>query len=762
MQHVRSFPFNPPMAANTTRYSFLCFAALAWLSACSCDKSSTATIDNMDCVDRDGDGYGENCSLGLDCNDDNPAQGNREICSPSDGVDNNCNGQIDEQISPACGCDATCGSDGSLGTNGSGFDVSKGSSDSHDGVGTDDLGRLELSSRALPETPYIWIVNSGVGTVSKFSTKETNANGTFKELARYWSGPHGAANDPSRTTVNTSGDVFVGNRGGWGPPNYNSSATPNGNVQTVTKISGTDCNDADNNGTIEPSECSRAGCIDRNNNGKIDTSSCHATGSCTNASVLAWGEDECVLWSQELYSAAQNYGVIRSMAAQDIPGADGAVTEYVWAGSWGTSGTGSVWRLDGSSKVTANKIVYGLNDADTKVILRTDSPVRPYGFALDANAQLWISSRAGNLALGRVDTSMCVSNSSCNNVNATCNNPGEGDPYDTCVKQKIPTPKYNGSFVLMYGITVDRDQNIWLAGSSAGVFRYRFKDPAPTTAVVFDNNCHVNTASRWGLACVIVSNGLAGIAVDGLGFVYAGGQSDGVHILPVSKFDTITQRSDINSTNYYKMPGTFGSGRTNYGVAVDTSGRIWSINVGNARNTNTDDFATVIEPTTSTPPPSVADFSNTTFALHTVTTGQTHQSAVGLAYPYTYSDMTGVQLRLASNRFGYYSHIFEGCKTEGGSVSWQKLVFDAFAPPGTRVRWFARGAASMDALQALDFTSLGDYPTNESPFSLKDFKNLKFLEIRLELVVDSVGFGTPSPVVSSFEPTYTCGGQVAL
>jgi hypothetical protein len=107
------------------------------------------------------------------------------------------------------------------------------------GSGMDDEGEFDFS--------YIWIANSGEGTMSKINTR------TLVEEGRFIVRPDALGN-PSRTSVNLSGDVAIANRSGG-----------------LTKVSAV------------PERC-----IDINGDGMIQTS--------TSAATLPWGSDECVLW----------------------------------------------------------------------------------------------------------------------------------------------------------------------------------------------------------------------------------------------------------------------------------------------------------------------------------------------------------------------------------------------------------------------------------------------------------------------------------
>jgi streptogramin lyase len=119
--------------------------------------------------------------------------------------------------------------------------------------------QLQLS-RQITTLPYVWIANSGESTVSKMDTD------TGCELGRYRTGPGtGDAEDPSRTTVDLNGDVWVGNR----------------KTDTAVKIA-LNPTDTNGDGTITTSQDTNGNCL-------IEPEE-----------VLPWGEDEAVLFHIEV------------------------------------------------------------------------------------------------------------------------------------------------------------------------------------------------------------------------------------------------------------------------------------------------------------------------------------------------------------------------------------------------------------------------------------------------------------------------------
>lgn len=251
---------------------------------------------------ENGRGIGESCSAeercesGLECvagicekqKSGNNSASNNANNTGNNNVDNNSGSTEECPQKNICGnCDANChvGTSGPDGT--TPFDPD---APGNTGVVVDDNGNITIELPGMgTKKEFIWIANTNQGTISKVDTK------TYEEVGRYLTGPAGTNNDPSRTSVDTYSDVYVGNR-------RSGSLSKIGNGAT---------------------------CVDKNGDGEIQTS----TGA---DNVLPWGQDECVLWNTPL----QGGGLIRAVAAQDGP--DGPV---VWAGGY----NGVIWKLDGKT-----------------------------------------------------------------------------------------------------------------------------------------------------------------------------------------------------------------------------------------------------------------------------------------------------------------------------------------------------------------------------------------------------------------------------
>jgi hypothetical protein len=499
--------------------------------------------------------------------------------------------------------------------------------DDNDGVGLDPEGALILDSRSI-NTNVIWIANTGEGTVSKVDTT------TFVETGRYRTGPHGGGNDPSRTSVNGAGDVFVGNRGG----------------HSVTRIS------------VLGDECP-----DRNGDGVVQTS--HGP-----TEILDWGTDECVMWHTDLPGT-----FIRAVAAQDIPGLDGTLQEFVWVGDWNAA---AAIKLDGATGA---------------VLINTEAPGNPYGFALDARGMLWVSLVGSPInGVGRIDTMRCVDAATCSA--AVCDGEGAGD---MCVKQRIPGPSQP------YGITVDFRQRVWTGGD--GIKRY---DPmAPIGA-------------RW--STVATGTYVHGIAADGSGWVWGAGYGSGIY--------------RVNADDPSMGGWVAGTAQSAKGMAVDQDGKIWSINQGHNN-------ATVVVPGGG-------------LGAETVTTGV----APGIVSPYTYSDMTGLQLRLATNPRGYYRRTFEGCDpSTSASTDWLQLHWDGDAPPGTALHFRVRTAATTAELSAATWVVVANVPPDISPADVAaalmaaGVMPQRYLEVEAGLeATRSSAMESITPRVRSFMVSHTC------
>ena len=274
-----------------------------------------------------------------------------------------------------------------------------------DGVGLDDRGDLILSSDLI-RMQYLWVANSGEGTVSKIDTF-TNPP---REVGRFYAGLDDDSADPSRTSVDLAGDVFVANRA----HNYPDGAD---DVSSVTKIAALD-----------------ERCVDRNGNGTIDTSrdSTPLPRSDGSGGVSAGqSTDECVVWTrgfepgtarEEDESEALGCRGARAVTATPEGGIDFDLNGHAWVGCYddlraykvdGRNGnllatvdvspctpygflTGvedrlTIWMLCRDMGGGPDRSVRTLDPGTGRTTPLPEIPGNPYGFALNADGDVWVT-----------------------------------------------------------------------------------------------------------------------------------------------------------------------------------------------------------------------------------------------------------------------------------------------------------------------------------------------------------------------------------
>ena len=191
--------------------------------------------------------------------------------------------------------------------------------------------QLQLNNAVTP-LPFIWIPLSGRGTIAKVNTQ------TGQILGEYLSAPQGRYRNPSRSTVDLNGNVWVGNR---------DEAT--GGKGSIVRI-----------GLSENYQC-----VDRNGNGRIDTSTglddvkpWPNPGGVDNNGGVSSAEDECII--TYLRTNGTN---VRTLAVD--------ANNNVWAGGYGN-------------------LVHDLLDGITGATLRTIYPgCGGYGGLIDSYGVLW-------------------------------------------------------------------------------------------------------------------------------------------------------------------------------------------------------------------------------------------------------------------------------------------------------------------------------------------------------------------------------------
>jgi hypothetical protein len=329
---------------------------------------------------------------------------------------------------------------------------------------------------------YIWIANSPQGTVSKIDTR------TGQEIGRYVTGP-AEQSEPSRTSVNLLGDVAVSNRGSMGGIG--------GVFGGTTKIV-----------ALEER------CDDRNGDGTIQTS--HGP-----AEILAWGEDECVMWNRAVPSTGYQTGA-RPTAWEGSTEDNGcaAVNPRLWIGWYDApGGQGMFHRLDGDDGEVLDTVMVPWNGLS----------YGPYGGAVNQNGDFWVIGwQLGPLV--RID--------------------GDTLEVERIEMPAPPAPDTQWS----YGMSLDQYGNPWIASGGA--------------AAMYDVD-----AAQWRFASTgnLSMRGVMVDAEDRAWFaVDAAGMTGGCGLAVVD----VTNMQVLASAA--ALPGCV----TPVGVSIDVEGYVWVVDQG--------------------------------------------------------------------------------------------------------------------------------------------------------------------------------------
>jgi streptogramin lyase len=500
------------------------------------------------------------------------------------------------------------------------------------GVTVTDDGALTLASE-FERTHAVWIANDEEGTVSRLDIE------TGEEVGRYPAIREGRnpQSDPSRTAIDFRGDCWVANR-------YRGT----GQSGSVTKIA-----------------AHERDCVDRNHNGQIDTSrDLNGDGiiSLGTAEYLD-GEDECVLFTVRVGTGES---VPRALAIAPDP-TGSSIGGNAWVGLNYERDTPHLRRtleLDGRTGAVLREVPLDLN---------------PYGA---------IASKY----LGQV----CF-------VNAGWQKRmNDNPPAIQCVSfsSGVAAPRHvienPGGCTGAYGITVDAEGHIWVAGNDC---RYAFQ---------FD----FETESWRSVATDGAAGNSRGLVAgaDGNVWVAHSNGCDRGNCGTVTRFNA----EDPTDMEIYYLP----AGSHSIGIDLDVNGRVWVVNQQSSSASRIDPFTGVID-----------------------------EFPTGLK-PYTYSDFTGHSLYLQFP-VGYYRSVLEGCP----NAVWHGLNLDGVIPEDTMVEIRVRTAeAEVDLGQAewrgpwIRSGSLTDTPGPVEPG--------RFLEFEINL--RTMRTDTNTPRVYGLDFLYEC------
>jgi hypothetical protein len=151
--------------------------------------------------------------------------------------------------------------------------------------------------------------------------------------------------------------------------------------------------------------------------------------------------------------------------------------------------------------------------------------------------------------------------------------------------------------------------------------------------------------------------------------------------------------------------------KTTVGVALDSDGMLWAVNYA----------------------------SSSTTKINTANDQVIGEYPVG-AYPYTYSDMTGFAAKNYTAPQGYYQHIIPGASS--GPTYWTSLTVDVNTQGASFLKLRLRAAETVSALAQQNWQGpFGPFPPNVFPVDLTTLPDMvgKYLQVEVILVADDDG-----------------------
>jgi streptogramin lyase len=335
--------------------------------------------------------------------------------------------------------------------------------------------QLQLSDKTTAFN-FIWVAASSRGTVVKIDTL------TGDILGEYRTAPSGQGLNPSRTTVDLNGNVWVGNRNEFGFVNQDTialgvpaSSRSMGSVVRIGLVENGQCEDRNNNGTIETST-GLADIKGWSNAGLVDT-----------LGGVSTADDECII----------NYTRVNATGTRHVS-VDG--NNDVWV-----SGTGAQ--------------LFDLLDGVTGQITRQEPSVGfgGYGGLIDPNGVIW-SARS----LLRWDTLLTLTGPNGGNWDGYFH-----DSYGLCIDSlgNVWNTQLSGNLIRKFssagvpigtfshgnfnaqGCVVDGNDDVWVAHSLIG--------GTTTVGHLLNDGTYVGNVTLPG------GNGPTGVSVDGAGKIWA-------------------------------------------------------------------------------------------------------------------------------------------------------------------------------------------------------------------------------------------------